>query len=87
MVAALLIFRLVINDRSVYLHLTGREVALEILHVGRCVPKAPLLETEQFEFLDLIGSVSQRQFLDLGPGLERHKEEHLGGYAVLAALD
>ena len=87
MVAALLVFGLVIDYRALYLNLTGREVALEVLHISRCVPKTPLLEAEQLKLLYLIGGVGQRQFLDLGPGLKGNKEEHLCGDTVLSALN
>ena len=43
-IAALLIFRLVIYRRTVDLNLSGREVALEILHVRSRIPEAPFSE-------------------------------------------
>ena len=46
-VAALLVFGLVIDDGAVNLNLARREVALEVLHVGGSVPEAPLGEREQ----------------------------------------
>ena len=44
MVAALTVFCLVIDDRTLYLYFAGGEVALEVLHVGSCVPQTPLLK-------------------------------------------
>jgi len=41
MVAPFPVFGLMINDRSVDLYLSGREIALEILHVGGGIPKRP----------------------------------------------
>ena len=37
-VASLLVFCLVIDHTAVYLHFSRREITLEILHVGSCVP-------------------------------------------------
>ena len=45
-IATLLILRLVIYHRTVHLYLSGREVALEILHIRRGIPKAPLCKRE-----------------------------------------
>ena len=52
MVATLAVFRLVVDDsplrcsirivKFLYFHLTCVEVALEVLHIGLCVPQAPL---------------------------------------------
>ena len=44
MVAALLVFGLMIDHRTVHLNLTGREVALEVLHISSGIPQAPLRE-------------------------------------------
>ena len=54
MVAALLVFRFVVDDATVDFHLSGREVALEVLHIGSGVPQAPLLEREQFQTLNFL---------------------------------
>ncbi len=51
MIATFLVFRLMINRAAVDLHLSCREITLEILHVGRCVPKAPFEQTVQLQFL------------------------------------
>ena len=44
MVAALLVFGLMIYHRTVHLNLSGREITLEVLHVGSGIPQAPLRE-------------------------------------------
>ncbi len=86
-VAALLVFGFVVDYASVNLHLASREVALEVLHVGGCVPQAPLCEREQFQRALLSGGVFQRKFLHLAPFLQRHEEEHACLDAVLTARD
>ena len=42
MVPAFPVFGLVIQHVPFHLYLSGREVALEVFHIGRGVPKAPL---------------------------------------------
>ena len=48
MVATLTVLGLVIDGATLDLDLTGREITLEILHIGSSIPQAPLLEREQF---------------------------------------
>ena len=46
MVAAFLIFCLMIYYRAIHLDLSGREITLEVLHVGSCIPQAPFRKRE-----------------------------------------
>ena len=41
MIAAFLVFRLVVDDRPVHFHLSRGEVTLEVLHVRSGIPQAP----------------------------------------------
>ena len=79
MVAALLVFSLVVdggglNGRAVehgllYLHLAGRPVTLEVLHIGSGIPQTPLREGEELQCLDAVGGVLQGQLLHFCPSL------------------
>ena len=40
-IAAFLVFRLVVDDRPVHFHLSRGEVTLEVLHVRSGIPQAP----------------------------------------------
>ena len=73
-IAALAVFGLVVDHRVLDFDLTGREVALEVLHVGRSIPQAPLGKGEQLEAFHLIAVVGEREFLHLGPCVQGHKE-------------
>ena len=86
-VAALTVFGLVIDGRTLYLHLARREVALEVLHVGSSIPEAPLCKGEHLEGLHLLRLVLQRHLLHFCPGVQWHEEEHTCLHAVLAARD
>ena len=88
-VAALAVFCLMVDRRSLllYLHLTGREIALEVLHVSGSVPQAPLLKGEDLEMLDFVAVVLQGQHLHLSCRVQRHEEEHAGHHTELAACD
>ena len=69
MVAALAIFRLVVDGAALNLDLAGRKITLEILHIRSSIPEAPLLEREQFQLFHFLRLISQREFLHLGPFL------------------
>ena len=86
-VAAFAVFGLVVNHRPFYLHLSCREVALEILHVGGGIPQAPFLEREEFQRARLVGGVGECEFLHLAPTLQRHEEENAGLNAVFCRGD
>ena len=43
-VTALLIFSFMIYHRTIHLHLSCREVALKVLHIGSSIPQTPLCE-------------------------------------------
>ena len=87
MVAALLVFGLVIYHRALHLHFSCREVALEVLHVCSGVPEAPFGQREQLEAPCLLRHVAQRHLLHLAPCSERHEEEHAGLDSVLRSGD
>ena len=75
-VAALLVFRLMVDRGAFDLHLPCREVALEILHVGGGVPQAPLYEREEFQRLGTSGCIAESEFLHLAMRPQRHEEQH-----------
>ena len=85
MVATLLIFCLMIDGGTtiLYLHLACRPVTLEILHIGSRIPQTPLCKGEQFQRLNTVGSILQRQFLYLSPCLQGDEEQHRGLYPIL----
>ena len=86
-VAALAIFSLVVDNAAFHLHLAGREVALEILHIRGCVQQAPFSEREEFEPFGLSAKVAQAEFLYFSIASERNEEESAGPQAVLFAAD
>ncbi len=85
MVAPLPILRLVIEHIRLHLHFAGRQVALEILHVGGRIPETPLHETVQLERLAHTARVGQAHPVDLAACAGRHEEQHLCTEAVLLA--
>ena len=85
MVAPLPIFRLVVDGVRLDLHLAGGEIALEILHIGRCVPKAPFQEAVKLEGLACAGSIGQTDPVNLAAMADRHEKEHLSPQAILLA--
>ena len=82
MVTSFTIFGLMINDAALHLHLPGRKIALEILHVGRGVPQTPLHEREQFEFLSGSPRVGKAQTLQFTPISYRHEKQKLRAQTV-----
>ena len=78
-VAALLVFRLVVDGgrldarsvkhRTLYFHLAGRKVTLEVLTVSSGIPQTPLRIAEQLQVLHLLAGVLQRDLLHFGPCL------------------
>ena len=86
-VAALLVLGLVVDDGPLDLDLARGEVALEVLHVGRGVPEAPLEEGEELDLLGLLRGVLERELLNLGMRLQRHEQEDRGNESVLLAGD
>ena len=87
MVAPLLVFGLVVYGRAVDLHLAGREIALEILHIGGGVPQTPFLEREEAEAFGTAGEVGQGKLGDLGVDSDGDKEEGARLQSLLAACD
>ena len=75
MVAAFLVFCLVIDNRAVDFNLAGREVALEVLHIGGGVPQAPFLKREQFDSFLFRSGIFEGEFLHLCPSFQGNKEE------------
>ena len=82
-VAPFLVFGLVVYGGSVYLHLSRREVALEILHIRGRVPQAPLHEGEEFEALPFFRPVAESEFVYLALAVQRHEEQNFCIQAVL----
>ncbi len=82
MVTPFTIFGLMINDTALHLHLPGRKIALEILHVGRGVPQTPLHEREEFEFFPGSPRVGKEQTLQFTPISYRHEEQKFRAQAV-----
>ena len=87
MVATFLVFRLMVYDRTIHFDFTGREITLEVFHVRRSVPKAPLGEREQLETSRTVAPVGQSQFLNLAPHSQRHEKQHTRFDAVLRPRD
>ena len=87
MIAAFLVFRLVVDDRPVHFHLSRGEVTLEVLHVRSGIPQAPFGKREQFEFSHFGRSIPQGQLLHLSPGLQWDEEEQAGFDAVFGSGD
>ena len=86
-VAALTVFRLVIEGRAFYLHFACREIALEVLHIGSGIPEAPFCKGEHLEGLCFLRQVLERHLLNLCPGVEWNEEENACLHPVLAARD
>ena len=90
-IAALLIFRLVVDSRpivqSLHLHFSGGQVALEILAVGGGIPEAPLGIREDLQRLLLLRLIGQRQTLNLGFHAQRNKIQHARANIILRARD
>ena len=84
-VAALTILCLVIDGRAFHLYLAGGEVALEVLHIGGCIPQAPFGKGEHLEGLRLLRLIFERHLLYLSPSVKRNKEEHTCLHTVLAS--
>ncbi len=86
-VAALPILGDVEDHRAVDLHLTGREVALEVGRVVPRVPQAELGRAEQREACAGVALVRDPHAPHLEVRAERHEEQALGRDAVLPRLD
>lgn len=88
-VTALLVLRFMVNDRRgsslLYLHLTSAQVALEVLHVGGCVPQTPLGKRKEFHGLLRVSGVADGHLLHFGPCVQWHEEKLRDLYAVLAS--
>ena len=87
MIATFTVFGLVVDHRSLYLHLTGREVTLKILHVGGRVPETPLHKREELQLLYFAAQVAQRQLLDLSLCLQGDKKKQFGLHTVFSSCD
>ena len=86
-VTTLAVFGLVINRRTLDLHLASREVTLEILHIGSRIPETPLLEREELQLFGLLRLVGEGEFLHLAPFLQRYEEEYRSLDTVLPTCD
>ncbi len=85
MIATFLVLRLMINRASIDLHLSCREITLEILHVGRCVPKAPFEQTVQLQFLCDGTTVTYHHTVYLRRRPERNEHQQFDFDTVLAS--
>ena len=86
-IAALLVFGLVVDSRAEYLNLAGVEVPLEVGGVVVCVPQAPLQKTGELERFLFAAFVGYCDFLNFTVEVLGNKEFHLSLYAVLFAGD
>ena len=87
MVSALSVFSLVINSGTNDFHLSCREIALEILHVCGCVPKAPFLVRKQFQTLFLVCVIGKCHLLYLSPRLQWYEEQDTCRHSILASCN
>ena len=87
MVAALAVFRLVIDRAALDLDLAGGEVALEVGRVVLRVPQAELDEAEQRNLLRRVGAVGQLDLGDQRVHTARHHRDFHRLKAVLFARD
>ena len=74
-VTALLVFCLMIDNRTIHLNLSGREVSLEVLHIGSCIPKAPLRKRPKLEAFCFRRGIAEGHLLNLTPCMKRDEEE------------
>ena len=86
-IAALLVFGLVVNGGAEYLDLAGVEVSLEVGGIVVCVPEAPFDKACQLERLLFAALVGDREPLNFAIEILRNEELHLGSYAVLGGVD
>ena len=54
MVAALFVFRFVVDHRIFNFNFTGRKVTLEIFHVGSGIPQTPFDKREDFQLFNFL---------------------------------
>ena len=87
MIAALPVFRLMINRIAFHLHFPRREIALEVLHVGGCIPEAPLHERVEAERFAFARPVRQAQPVQFAAPADWHEEKGLHTESVLFAGD
>ena len=85
MVAPLPVLGLVVDGIRLDLHLAGGEIALEIFHIGRCVPETPFQEAVKLEGLTSAGGIGQANPVNLAAMADRHEKEHLCTKAILLA--
>ncbi len=81
-VAPFFVFCLVVEHAPFDFDLSGREIALEIFHVGRGVPQGPFHKGKELNGFYLSGKICECQFLHFAPGLQGDQEQHPGGDAV-----
>ena len=71
------------NGTALDLHLTDREVSLEIGHVVHGIPEAPFNIGKQAEIFGFTGFVAERELLDFAGVVHGDKDKQVGGHAVL----
>ena len=87
MVATLFVFGFMVNHRTLHFHLAGREVTLEVFHIGSSIPQAPLGKREELKRFCFVALVGQCQLLHFTPRLQWHKEKHTCLYPILLSGD
>ena len=87
MIAPFAVFRLMVNCVAFHLHFSCRKVALEVFHVGGCVPEAPLHKGVNAERLAFARLVRQAQPVHFAAPADRHEEKGLRTESVLFAGD
>ncbi len=82
MITPFTIFGFMINDTALHLHLSGRKVTLEILHIACRIPKTPLHEREEFEFFSVRAGIGKTQTLNLTSIPYWNKEQKVRAQSV-----
>ena len=82
-IAAVSVFRLMINDRAVHLNASGGKVSLEVVAVILCIPEAPLGEGEKTEGFRGSALVGKNELLNLSVVILGNEE---GGFRLQTVL-
>ena len=86
-IAALAVFRLVVNCGTVNLYLTGGKITLEVRHVIHGVPEAEFHVGENGERLWRAAVVGECELVDLAAVVDRNKSGQLCGEIILGTAE
>ena len=87
MIATFFVFRFVINHRIFNFHFAGREVPLEIFHIGGSIPQTPFYKRKDFEFFYFIRGVPECKLLNFCPGFQGYKIQSFSFHTILHTFD